>query len=392
MADDTQRTRRPAAKAAAPETPAKKAPAKKAPAKKAPAKKAPAKKTPARKAPAKKAVAEAPAAAPEPPRTVVDPRPLAIEVRGLEKSFKGGVDAVRGVDLEVREGEVFGFLGPNGAGKTTTVRMLCTLLPITRGQARVAGHDVAREPAAVRRRIGVALQEIGLDPLQTARELLELQCGLYGMDGARAQARASELLELVGLTDAADRRTKTFSGGMKRRLDLATALVHSPSVLFLDEPTTGLDPASRATVWDEVKRINEAGTTVFLTTQYLEEADQLCDRLAIIDHGRIVAAGTPAELKSAMGHDVVTITLRPESHAAARAAVGGLRGLEQVVEERDALALYVDNGAERIAELVRLLDRADVTATALSVARPTLDDVFLKATGRRLEGDEETDQ
>ncbi|HWL37060.1 MAG TPA: ATP-binding cassette domain-containing protein [Frankiaceae bacterium] len=355
-----------------------------------PAKRAPAKKAPAKKAPARRPAAKpAPASPPPPP---IDTRPLAIEVRGLKKSFKGGVDAVNGVDLEVREGEVFGFLGPNGAGKTTTVRMLCTLLPVSGGEAKVAGHDVSRDAARVRRAIGVALQEIGLDPLQTARELLTLQCGMYGMDNARAAARATELLDLVGLTEAADRRTKTFSGGMKRRLDLAAALVHSPSVLFLDEPTTGLDPASRVTVWDEVRRINDSGTTVFLTTQYLEEADQLCDRLAIIDHGRIVAAGTPAELKSAMGHDVVTITVTEADRDAARAAVERLPGLQQVVEERDALALYVENGAESIPALVRLLDKAGVTANAISVARPTLDDVFLKATGRRLEGDETTEE
>jgi ABC-2 type transport system ATP-binding protein len=313
----------------------------------------------------------------------------AVEVTGLKKTFKGDVHAVDGVDLAIREGEVFGFLGPNGAGKTTTVRMLCTLLPITAGTARVAGVDVARDPATVRRKIGVALQEIGLDPLQTGRELLTLQCGLYGMSDPKARQRADELLDLVGLTDAADRRTKTYSGGMKRRLDLATALVHSPSVLFLDEPTTGLDPASRLTVWSEVRRINESGTTVMLTTQYLEEADQLCDRLAIIDHGRIVAEGTPEQLKSAMGHDVLTITLPEADHAAARQAVEGLAGVQQVVAERDAVALYVDNGAESVSEVVRLLDRAGLQAKAISVARPTLDDVFLQATGRRLEGDEE---
>jgi ABC-2 type transport system ATP-binding protein len=315
---------------------------------------------------------------------------FAIEVGGLRKSFKGGVDAVNGVDLAVREGEVFGFLGPNGAGKTTTVRMLCTLLPITAGSAKVAGVDVVRDPAAVRRRIGVALQEIGLDPIQTGREILELQCGLYGMNATSATARANELLDLVGLTDAADRRTKTYSGGMKRRLDLATALVHSPSVLFLDEPTTGLDPASRVTVWDEVRRINDSGTTVFLTTQYLEEADQLCDRLAIIDRGVIVAEGTPEQLKSEMGHDVVTITVAPGALSAARAAVESIKGVQQVVEERNALALYVDNGAAAVPEVVRRLDAAGVEARAISIARPSLDDVFLKATGRRLEGDEET--
>src|SRR5919198_5536955 len=233
----------------------------------------------------------------------------AIETRDLSRTFKGGIEAARGVDLNIPEGEVFGFLGPNGAGKSTAVRMFCTLLPPSGGSASVAGHDVVADGDAVRRTIGVALQEIGLDPVQTGRELLELQCGLYGITGSAGRERAAELLELVGLTEAADRRTKTYSGGMKRRLDLASALVHRPRVLFLDEPTTGLDPASRLTVWEEVRRINEGGTTVFLTTQYLEEADKLCDRLAIIDGGRIVAEGTPEELKAKMGHDVVSVSL-----------------------------------------------------------------------------------
>jgi ABC-2 type transport system ATP-binding protein len=312
-----------------------------------------------------------------------------IEARSLERTFKDGVEAVRGIDLTVSEGEIFGFLGPNGAGKTTTVRMLCTLLPPTAGSAKVAGVDVLADPAEVRRRIGVALQEIGLDPVQTGRELLELQCGLYGITGASARARAAELLELVGLTDAADRRTKTYSGGMKRRLDLASGLVHSPAVLFLDEPTTGLDPASRRTVWDEVRRINSAGTTVFLTTQYLEEADQVCDRVAIIDAGEIVAEGTPERLKAEMGHDVVSITLEGADPEATRIALGELPGLEQVVTEPDGLALYLENGAGSIAEIVRRLDREGIQVGAISVSRPSLDDVFLRATGRRLEGQEE---
>ncbi|HVE67236.1 MAG TPA: ATP-binding cassette domain-containing protein [Solirubrobacteraceae bacterium] len=312
--------------------------------------------------------------------------PPAVEATSLRRTFKGGVEAVRGIDLSVARGEVFGFLGPNGAGKTTTVRMLCTLLPPSAGAARVAGVDVVADPAEVRRRIGVALQEIGLDPVQTGRELLELQCGLYGITGADARARTRELLELLGLTEAADRRTKTYSGGMKRRLDLASALVHSPQVLFLDEPTTGLDPASRLTVWEEVRRINDAGTTVFLTTQYLEEADRLCDRLAIIDAGEIVAQGTPERLKAEIGRDVVTLALDGADAAATEAVIGDLPGLERVVAEADALAVYLQDGAGSIAEIVRRLDRAGIRAGAIAVSRPSLDDVFLKATGRRLEG------
>ena len=226
---------------------------------------------------------------------------LAVEAEQLVKNFtgrSGEVEAVRGVDLRVGTGEVFGFLGPNGAGKSTTVRMLTTLMTITSGSAQVAGVDVAADPGTARRKIGVALQEAGLDPRQTGRELLILQARLFGSSRARAAERAQELLELVDLVDAADRRIKGYSGGMKRRLDLASALVHEPDVLFLDEPTTGLDPASRLTVWDELKRINEQGTTVFLTTQYLEEADQLCERLAIIDGGLIVREGTPTALKA----------------------------------------------------------------------------------------------
>jgi ABC-2 type transport system ATP-binding protein len=316
----------------------------------------------------------------------------AIGARALRRTFKGGIEAVRDIDLSISPGEVFGFLGPNGAGKTTTVRMLCTLLPPTAGEARVAGIDVLRDPAEVRRRIGVALQEIGLDPVQTGRELLELQCGLYGITGRRARDRTDELLELVGMADAADRRIKTYSGGMKRRLDLASALVNSPQILFLDEPTTGLDPASRLTVWEEIRRIQSTGATVFLTTQYLEEADQLCDRVAIIDAGRIVAEGTPESLKAEMGHDVLSVSLDGADAAKIEAALRDLPGLERVIVEPDALALYVDDGASSIAEIVRRLDREQIRVGAISVSRPTPDDVFLKATGRRLEDGEEERQ
>jgi ABC-2 type transport system ATP-binding protein len=225
----------------------------------------------------------------------------AIEAEGLVKHYTGragAVEAVRGVDLNVAPGEVFAFLGPNGAGKSTTVRMLTTLMTITAGSARVAGIDVATEPDRARRRIGVALQDAGLDARQTGRELLVLQARLFGTSRTAASDRAQELLELVDLVDAADRRVKGYSGGMQRRLDLASALVHGPEILFLDEPTTGLDPASRVTIWDELRRINALGTTIFLTTQYLEEADQLCDRLAIIDAGVIAKEGTPAALKA----------------------------------------------------------------------------------------------
>jgi len=319
-------------------------------------------------------------------RAPTDSDGAVIAVRSLERTFKGGIEAVKGIDLTVSKGEVFGFLGPNGAGKTTTVRMLCTLLPPTAGSATVAGFDVVRDAADVRRRIGVALQEIGLDPVQTGRELLELQCGLYGITGRRARERTNELLELVDLVGAADRRTKTYSGGMKRRLDLASALVHSPEVLFLDEPTTGLDPASRLTVWDEVRRINSSGATVFLTTQYLEEADKLCGRLAIIDGGRIVVEGSPEQLKAEMGHDVVTVSLEGADLVATEAALVGLPGLERVVAEREALALYVEDGAGSIVEIVRRLEREQIRIDAISVARPSLDDVFLQATGRRIEG------
>jgi ABC-2 type transport system ATP-binding protein len=311
----------------------------------------------------------------------------AIEAEGLEREFKGGIRAVDGVDLRVERGEVYGFLGPNGAGKSTTVRILATLLRPTAGHARVAGRDVVAEPAAVRRAIGVALQDAAIDPYMTGRELLHLQSVLHGIARRPGRARADELLERVGLVRAADRRVGTYSGGMRRRLDLALALVHVPEVLFLDEPTTGLDPVSRLTLWEEVRRLNrESGISVFLTTQYLEEADQLAERVGIIDDGRIVAEGTPAALKAELGDPTLTVTLadaatEPEATAALRplgTPVGG--------SEPGTVAIRLPGGAGALAEAVRALDAAGVTATGLDLSEPSLDDVFVAKTGHRLEG------
>ncbi len=310
----------------------------------------------------------------------------AIEIEGLRKSF-GTVEAVAGLDLVVREGEVFGFLGPNGAGKSTTTKILCTLLQPSAGRATVAGFDLARQPREIRHSIGVALQESGLDSLATGRELLILQARLHGLRGTAARARADQMLELVGLTQAANRRLGTYSGGMRRRLDLGSALIHGPRLLFLDEPTTGLDPASRQTIWDEVARLNrEEGITVFLTTQYLEEADRLCERVGIIDHGRMVAMGSPAELKAEIGAEVLTFTVEPESIESARAALSSLPGLKEIQEGYTELNVFLSGGEGAVANAIRLLDDAKVAVTAVKMSTPSLDEVFLRATGSRLEG------
>ncbi|HKG37224.1 MAG TPA: ATP-binding cassette domain-containing protein [Solirubrobacterales bacterium] len=311
----------------------------------------------------------------------------AIVVQGLERSFDE-VKAVRGVDLEVDEGEIYGFLGPNGAGKTTTVRMLTTLLLPTGGRAEVAGHDVVADAARVRRAIGVALQEAALDPLMTGRELIRLQATLHGLPAAEGRRRAQSLLERVDLADAGDRRIGTYSGGMKRRVDLAAALVHQPSVLFLDEPTTGLDPVSRKAIWEEVSALNREGTTVFLTTQYLEEADQLANRVGIIDDGRLVAEGTPAQLKSEVGKPRLEIQLADGD--VERAAEEVCRRFGQPLPPRDGRFLVeLDQGAAQVATVVRALDDAGIAVEALDLVAPTLDDVFVTRTGHRLEPAEE---
>jgi ABC-2 type transport system ATP-binding protein len=296
------------------------------------------------------------------------------------------VRAVDGVDLEVREREIFGFLGPNGAGKSTTVRMLTTLLRPTSGTAHVAGFDIVREADKVRRNIGVALQDAAIDPLMTGNELLELQAVLYGIAPASVKSRAGELLDRVGLTAAADRRVGTYSGGMRRRLDLALSLIHEPTVLFLDEPTTGLDPMSRVTLWEEVRRLNKEGTTVLLTTQYLEEADQLADRIAIIDGGKIVRAGAPRDLKAQVGAPTLLITVDHGLEATASRVLGEFGDMRNTAE--GTLGVGLAAGARAVTDIVRRLDEEGIVVHHLELNEPSLDDVFAEATGHRLEGEQ----
>ena len=299
----------------------------------------------------------------------------------------GDTEAVAGVDLAVHQGEIYGFLGPNGAGKTTTVRMLTTLLRPTGGSAQVAGRDVLREPDEVRLRIGVALQDAALDPKQTGRELLDLQGRLYGLDRATRTRRVGELLDLVALGDAIDRRIATYSGGMKRRLDLAAALVHHPEVLFLDEPTTGLDPTSRAAVWGEVRRLNtELGMTIFLTTQYLEEADALAHRVGIIARGKLVAEGTPTELKRSMGSDVIVARVADAARATdVVSVVAGLSVVDAVEARGNEVTVSVEHGAAAISPVAVALAEAGIAIEGLTLRTPTLDDVFLHITGSHLQ-------
>ena len=311
--------------------------------------------------------------------------PNGIEVEGLVRVFKKGPRAVDGIDLEVAPGEIYGFLGPNGAGKSTTVLMLTTLLPPTEGTARVAGYDVVKQGAEVRRSIGAALQEAALDPFLTGREHMRLQAGLHGLSKADRDARARELLTRVGLMDAADRKVGGYSGGMKRRLDLGLALVHRPRILFLDEPTTGLDPQSRSALWAEVARLSaDDGVTVFLTTQYLEEADVLADRVGIIDHGHIVAEGTPEQLKAEIGRSSIEAVPAEDEDRERLQAVLGRFG-ETCGASAGAEAVRFGNG-DGIADVVRALDAEGIRVAKLTVHEPTLDDVFLAKTGRSLEG------
>ena len=323
----------------------------------------------------------------------------------------GRVEAVRGVSIDVAHGEIFGFLGPNGAGKTTTLRMLTTLLPIDSGTATVAGFDVARQPQQVRTRIGYVSQLGGADELATGRENLILQGRLYGASRAQVAPRAQALVELLDLAEFADRRVTTYSGGQRRRLDIALGIVHEPPVLFLDEPTTGLDPQSRANLWDHIRGLRESGTTVFLTTHYLEEADVLCDRLMIMDHGQIVAEGTPRALKQEIAGDAIVISLRAGDHSVdnhgadnhgadnhgadnhgagdhgAQRAVPVLRGepyVRELTTDDGRLRLYVDDGGTALPQLIRLLDSRGIAIRSISMSEPTLDDVFLRQTGRSL--------
>ena len=309
-----------------------------------------------------------------------------IIVEALEKSYPPDITAVAGISLAVPSGQIYGFLGPNGAGKSTTVKILTTLALPTAGRATVGGYDVVTQAGEVRRIAGVALQDVGLDPLMKAVELLTIQGRLFGINRTDAQARARELLRLVRLEDAMDRRVETYSGGMKRRLDLALALVHEPQILFLDEPTTGLDPASRRDVWREVRRLNELGMTIFLTTQYLEEADELADNIGIIDGGKIVKSGSPAALKAELGKESLNLAFHDRETAEKAAVLLGPRA-DRTQLDRVTLRIYMEDVARAIPGIMEQLRAADMDPVSLTLTQPTLDDVFLQATGQALETD-----
>jgi ABC-2 type transport system ATP-binding protein len=309
-----------------------------------------------------------------------------IKTRGLRRTFssrQGAVDAVKGVDLQVKVGEIFGFLGPNGAGKTTTLRMLVTLLLPTDGEAMVAGCDLRREPQRVRERVGYVSQRGSTDPAVAGRTELVFQGRLYGMSAAVAKQRAAELLATLELESCADRPSGTYSGGQRRRLDIGLGLIHRPPLLFLDEPTTGLDPQSRARLWDEIRRLRDGGTTVFLTTHYLEEADALCDRLAIIDHGRIVAEGTPDALKRQIAGDVVTLGVA-DGRQAAVDLLEPQPFVREISQEGGVVRLFVDRGEASMPAILRILDGGGIEIQSITLHRPSLDDVFLRQTGHSL--------
>ena len=316
---------------------------------------------------------------------------FAVQTEGIARSF-GDVRAVDGIDLQIPRGEIYGFLGPNGAGKTTLVRMLITLLMPTEGTGTVAGYDVVKQPNDIRLRIGAALQDAALDPKQSGREILRLQGRLYGLSRREVDARLDDLASLIDIGDAIDRFVGTYSGGMKRRLDLAAALIHNPEILFLDEPTTGLDPISRLRVWDEVRRVNnDLDVTIFLTTQYLEEADELADRVGIINHGRLMAEGTPAELKRSLGNDVIIARVDGQADLA-RDAVAGLSAVSGVETRGGEVLIQVSNGAAAISSVVLALSEHHVDVTEIIMRTPTLDDVFLSVAGARMEEEAEAEE
>ena len=316
------------------------------------------------------------------PSPAIETRPPAIETRQLVRQY-GSLRAVDGVDLAVRKGEIYGFLGPNGAGKTTVIRILVTLLAPTSGTIMVAGYDVVRQPELVRSRIGVALQDAALDNKQTGRELLRLQGLLYGLGRREADRRIDELEDLVDIGDAMKRQIGTYSGGMKRRLDLAAALIHKPEVLFLDEPTTGLDPISRSRIWDEVREINGGlGVTVFLTTQYLEEADALADRVGIINHGQLAAQGSPSELKKDRGADLILARIDGDV-AVATEALASIPSVSAIETHGNQITISVSNGASLVSAVALRLNEQGLTVQELTLRTPTLDDVFLQVTGVR---------
>ena len=312
---------------------------------------------------------------------------LAIKSVNLTKIY-GGKKAVNGVSLSIKKGEIYGFLGPNGAGKSTIIRMLVTLSEPSSGDAWILGSSVTKQEGDVRLKIGVALQDAALDESQKGIELLRLQANLYGLRGKDVTQRLEDLTKLVDIGDAINKPIKTYSGGMKRRLDLAAALVHNPKVLFLDEPTTGLDPVSRSRVWDEIKRLNkDLGMTIFLTTQYLEEADQLCDRVGIIAGGLLKAEGTPKELKALIGNDIVTVSVSSLKESI-NARLKAMKSVKKVEQEKSTLKVYMKEASKNIGELVEAITSDGSTVLELSIRIPSLDDVFLQVTGLRLKGDE----